>query len=133
VTRSGGASTRGEGASPTAEPADLGGAKGQESIGSIARLTARTRVRTLGRSNALKSQAQACGRALPPIFREPVALSWALRVDPPLAASAARSLPRHFGGVANELMLEHIIGVTRANISVSSGEREADRSIRKRG
>jgi hypothetical protein len=35
------ASARGEGASPTAELVDLGGAKGQESIGSNARLTAR--------------------------------------------------------------------------------------------
>jgi hypothetical protein len=30
-------------------------------------------------------------------------------------------------------MLELIIGVTRANISASSGERGADKSIRKRG
>jgi hypothetical protein len=38
----------------------LGEEKGQESIGSAARLTAASRVRTLSRSKALKSQAQAC-------------------------------------------------------------------------
>jgi hypothetical protein len=91
------------------------GIEGQESIGSIARSTARPRVRTLGRSNALKSQALACGRALSTAFREPVAPSWALRVYPPLAATAARSLPRCFGTAARELMLEPTIGVTRAN------------------
>jgi hypothetical protein len=49
-------STGGEGFGPPAELAHLGGEKGQESIGSDEHLIAHTRVRTLGRSNALKSQ-----------------------------------------------------------------------------
>jgi hypothetical protein len=61
----GGASTRGEGASPTAKREHLGGGEGQESIGSSGCLTAEARVRTLGRSKALKSQALACSEAAP--------------------------------------------------------------------
>jgi hypothetical protein len=83
----------------------------------MSRLTARLRVRTLGRSNALKSQALACPRALEETFREPVAPSWAFRAHPPWASSAARSFPRHFGGAGFGLMLKLTFGVARANSS----------------
>jgi len=53
-------SARGEGFGPTVEWVGLGGVKGQESIGLAQRLTAASGVRTLGRSNALKSRLDAC-------------------------------------------------------------------------
>lgn len=53
-------SAGGEGFGPTVELEGLGGEKGQESIGLAQRLTAARGVRTLGRSNALKSRLDAC-------------------------------------------------------------------------
>jgi hypothetical protein len=77
----------------------------------VTRLTVRRRVRTLGRSKALKSQALACPRALQTAFREPMDPSWAFRAHPPLASSAARSFAHHFGGVLDLLMLNQPSGL----------------------
>jgi hypothetical protein len=83
----------------------------------MSRLTARFRVRTLGRSKALKSQALACPRALQTAFREPVAPGWAYRAHPPSASSAARSFAHHFGGAWFGLMLKLTFGAVRTNSS----------------
>jgi hypothetical protein len=99
------ASARGEGFGPTTGSVDLGGGKGQESIGSAVRLTAHNRVRTLSRSKALKSQALACRRRLHATFRGPSAPKRAHVLIPrrrlkPLARSRF-----HFGGAATGTML----------------------------
>jgi hypothetical protein len=71
--RAGGASTRGEGESPTAEREDPGGEEGQESIGPDTGLTAGVRERTLGWSKALKPPAPARSRWLREGQTNPVA------------------------------------------------------------
>jgi hypothetical protein len=75
VRKAGGASTRGEGASPTAGQEDPGGEEGQESIGPDTGLTVGGRERTLGWSKALKPPAPARPRWLREGLANPVALS----------------------------------------------------------
>jgi hypothetical protein len=73
VRKAGGASTRGEGESPTAEQEDPGGEEGQESIGPDTGLTVGGRERTLGWSKALKPPAPARPRWLREGLANPVA------------------------------------------------------------
>jgi hypothetical protein len=84
---------------------NLEGEKGHESIGSSNRLTAEVRVRTLGRSKALKSQALACPTLLQTAFREPYAPRCAHRTLPPVSGSGrSLELEPTSVGTMNELM-----------------------------
>jgi hypothetical protein len=82
IRKAGGASTRGEGASPTAEQEDLGGEEGQESIGPDTGLTAGGRERTLGWSKALKPPTPARPRWLREGLANPVVPSWRFAQQP---------------------------------------------------
>jgi hypothetical protein len=99
VGRAGGASTRGEGASPTVEQEDPGGEEGQESIGPDTGLTAGGRERTLGWSKALKPPAPARPRWLRDGLANPVAPFGRLAHQPRGRPTASPSLsPASAGG-----------------------------------
>jgi hypothetical protein len=98
VRRAGGASTRGEGESPTVERADPGGEEGQESIGPDAGLTVGGRERTLGWSKALKPPAPACPRWLRTGPGEPGRALRALRASTLETAGGLSPAQFRFGG-----------------------------------
>jgi hypothetical protein len=122
------------GRKPNGRAGYLGGGKGHGSIGSGVRLTVDARVRTLSRSNALKSQALACRKLLQVTWSEPPVPRRANRALRPVSG-CDRSLgldPTPVGAMT-ELMSKMAVRVARGADGEASGEQEVVRCSRKQG
>jgi hypothetical protein len=122
------------GQSPNGRAGNLGEGEGHGSIGSRGRLTADTRVRTLSRSNALKSQALACRKLFQVAFCESPAPRRANRALRPVSGFD-RSLglaPTPVGAKA-ELMWKLAVRVARGADEEASDEHKVVGCSRKQG